>query len=246
MSSDIRDDSSMLRLFEQDNFNLKVIAGSRPISTLEKAHKIKNNPSMIEVNKFKTFQDVDFHKRTVIDNSHKRKNSITRNASNFDLSSKFNSHTIQCQEKKQKNGNETRNNRKRSLSKKENPVDSKKRTSVYNYIKKSVESIECLVSDNASTSLEKQLASDYHNSYSKDSGPVKRKNLISKKPKVSKPTKTITMTICEDGYGKTTNSENSLRKSKEGSSLRASIISKKTPQNEKESNKIGALCTTKP
>lgn len=135
--------------------------------------------------------------------------------------------------------------RKRSLGKKDNPIDSKKRTSVYNYIKKSVESLDLATSENASVSIEK-IISDNHNSNIRDTKKAKSKRQLTKKPKISKPTKTITMSITEDGNGKICKTENSLRNSKESISFRGSITSKKTPKHDSDSVKMNGLSTTKP
>lgn len=109
---------------------------------------------------------------------------------------------------------------------------------MYNYIKNNVESINCEVSDKPSTVFKNQYNSDSTSSYMRDTESVKNRKQLSKKLKVSKPTKTIKMTISEDGQGKILTTEGSLRNSKESISLRGSIHSKNTPQNESDSVKF--------
>ena len=137
-------------------------------------------------------------------------------------------------------------NRKRSVSKNENPIDSQKRKSVYNYIKRNVETLDFRTESNSKQTEEKTGPRSSKSSYMKDTQSVKNRKQISKKPKVSKPTKTIKMTISEDGKGKILNTDNSLRNSKESVSMRGSIHSKKTPPNDPDSIKFSGLSTTKP
>jgi hypothetical protein len=81
------------------------------------------------------------------------------------------------------------------VNKKENPCDNKKKALVYNYIKKSVDSLDYGTSENASTLMDKYHATDSKKSYFRDTASSKSRKQLGKKPKISKPTKTITMTI---------------------------------------------------
>jgi hypothetical protein len=130
------------------------------------------------------------------------------------------------------------NTRKRSLSRKNAPNTQKQRSIVYNYIKKSVEELD-FPSDPI------YATQDTNPTYIRETVSSKSKKHFTKKPKVSKPTKTITMTIWEDGFGRI-ETDSSLRTSKETLSIRGSNHSKKTPQQESESVKLHGLSTTKP
>ena len=167
----------------------------------------------------------------------------TRNKANYDFSSKFNSHTIQWNDRNTSN-NLNKDVRKRSISKSKPSVETKKKETVSNYIRKSIESISWSETENISSSLEKQLISDYHNLYMKDIDNKNNYNQHSKRPKISRPTKTIIMNIWDEKSLKF--SENSLRNSKESLSLGCSVISKATPQNNITLNKHIISNTTKP
>lgn len=243
MSSDVKD-SSMMEIFNQEAFN-RDIDEFRPNSTLDNHHTVNSHPSsMIETAKFRTFNDVSIHTRTIIEPTKKNKVLNTRNKSKNFLNEKFNSHTIQCDPANKRKVNI--NSRKRSVSRKEASIgEAKKKSSVYQYMKKSLEDVDFNTTEHESSTHDKRTNLEYQ-SFAKETLSSKNKKQISRKPKVSKPTKTITMTICEDGYGKICTNDNSLRNSREGLSNRASIISKKTPQNTNDSIKFGGLSTTKP
>jgi len=93
MSSDIKD-SSMIEIFNRNIVDDKDQVKQTKMSVLE-VEILQSNPSMIEINKFKTFNDEKSHKRTIIENSSRTKLINTRNKSKDNIDSNFNSHTIQ-------------------------------------------------------------------------------------------------------------------------------------------------------
>jgi len=243
--SDSNQGTPMIELFSDDNQPI-VDEYIKPTSKYEIVGEKNHHPSMIEINKFKTFSDVPVYKRTVIEPSAKDLKPWTRNKNKDGLNKNFASHTIQCSGKRPHKEILNRKSRKRSLPKVENPVESKKRKFVYNYIKKNVKSIECETTEKALSSTEKQFHSEYTRTYMRDTESVKNRKQLTKKPKVSKKTKTIKMNIREDGQGEVMNTESSLRNSKESISLRGSIHSKKTPLNDSCEVKLSGMSTTKP
>lgn len=240
MSSDIRNDS-MFDLFNKSSSNNTNKCLERPVSNFALNPYQKYNQAMLDIDTYNALDDITIHKTTFINNpKHNIEN--TRNKANYDFATKFNSHTIQCDDRKTAK-NVKYEMRKRSLSKNKPSADSIKKEAVSSYIKKSIESLNCNEQSNFSSSLEKQLITDYNNMYYKDTGSKKNASQPSKKPKVSKPTKTIIMNILPEKPMKY--KDNSLRNSKESISFGDSVKSKKTPINNSSCNKQTVIYTAK-
>jgi hypothetical protein len=94
MTADIRN-TSMYGLFNQEIIEKNKRDEIRPSSKLEVIDQMTHHPSMVEINKFKTFNVVKVDKRTVVEPSERHSSTNTRRKKLADLSSKFASHTIQ-------------------------------------------------------------------------------------------------------------------------------------------------------
>ena len=100
-----------------------------------------------------------------------------------------------------------------------------------------VNTIDYTISSNCSPNVQKHLAKEILTTAGKESESRNSDNIYAtRRPKISKPTKTITMNIYDD-LDKKQSRNNPLRKSKETSSMRGSAVSKKTPQNDTDSIK---------
>lgn len=246
MSSDIRNDSMIAMFDEGQNYYVQKYM-NRPHSKIDTHDLPKTSPSMIELNKFKTFYDYKTNKNTMIEKLPTSNNTKFPLQKSDQLISKFTSHTIECQDKSKGKSSNTQLNRKRSLSKKESIIGVIKRSSVSsNQSKNHSLKVDYKISKNCSPDIETHLATELQgSSYCQDSNTAKTESYLTRRPKVSKPTKTITMNIYDEVYNSQSRN-NPLRNSKESASLRGSIISKKTPQNDTDSVKLGGLSTTHP
>jgi hypothetical protein len=94
MTADIRN-TSMYGLFSQETIENNTKEEIRPSSKLEVIDQKNHHPSMVEINKFKTFNVVKVDKRTVVEPSERHCSTNARRKKLADLSTKFASHTIQ-------------------------------------------------------------------------------------------------------------------------------------------------------
>ena len=204
----------------------------------------KTSPSLIEANKFKTFNESKTSKNTIIErNNDFQEIDKLETLKVSDIRSKFESHTIQWE---QPNQPKNKFIRKRSLSKKEKRLPNQKKPGRSNRGKMKVNTIDYTISSNCSPNVHKHLAKEILTTAGKESESRNSDNIYAtRRPKISKPTKTITMNIYDD-LDKKQSRNNPLRKSKETSSMRGSAVSKKTPQNDTDSIKWGGLSTTNP
>ena len=181
----------------------------------------KNSPSMIEMNKFNTFNDLSIHKTTFIGDS-KWRLLKTRNQKNYEIISKFNTHKSSIDKEVI--------NKKRAefFEKSEDKKNKNNKQLAYNYNMKSMKSFD-LIKSQTIDSYKDYLIVNNDNIYNNKNSENKHNNVnihSSRIPKTSKPTKTIKMNISQDESRNGKLSDNSLRYSKDSISFRGSIASK--------------------
>lgn len=184
----------------------------------------KHSPSMIEVNKFQTLNNISIRRTTFIEDP-KLKLLKTRNYMNYEIISKFNTHKSSTEDsknftaKKQAEGNEKSTSHNRNF-------EYKKKPSVYDYKQQSLRTYDLTKTQKLKGYQETLTSEEDQSTLKKDSDNKKNTLKSSRIPKVSKPTKTIKMNISGDDNNNLKLFENSLRSSKDSVSLRGSMASK--------------------